>query len=95
MISGGYLLSCEVVRLMSTTLMDTKVNKLKKIVPKTTLSVTINRKVSDFESKTWEKIVEDKDLQNTKSKVKVAKEFYAGYKSNYVLLICIFLHVKK
>ena len=51
--------------------------------------------MSDFESKTWEKIVEDKDSQNTKSKVKVAKEFYAGYKSNYVLLICIFLHVKK
>ena len=35
------------------------------------------------------KIVEDKDSQNTKSKVKVAKECYAGYKSNYVLLICI------
>ena len=37
------------------------------------------------------KIVEDKYSQNTKSKVKVAKEFYAGYKSNYVLLICIII----
>ena len=50
--------------------------------------------MSDFESKTWEKkIVEDKDTQNTKSKMKVAKELYADYKSNYVLLICIFLRV--
>ena len=42
MISGGYLLTCEAVRLISTTLIDTKVNKLKKIVPKNTLSATIN-----------------------------------------------------
>ena len=40
-----------------------------------------------------EKIAEDKDLENTKRSTKVAKELLANYESNYVLLICIFLHV--
>ena len=37
-----------------------------------------------------EKIVEDKDSQNTKGSTKVAKELFADYESNYVQLICIF-----
>ena len=40
-----------------------------------------------------EKIVEDKDSQNAKTSTKVAKELFADYESNYVVLICIvFLH---
>ena len=41
------------------------------------------------------KIVEDKDSENTKRSTKVEKELFADYESNYVPLICIFLHVWK
>lgn len=40
-----------------------------------------------------EKIVEDKDSQNTKRSTKVAKEMLANYESNNMPLICILLHV--
>lgn len=38
-------------------------------------------------------IVEDKDSQYTKRLMKVAKTPLADYESNYVQLICLFVHV--
>ena len=40
-----------------------------------------------------EKIVEDKDSYNTKRSTKLAKELFADYEPNYVLLFYIFLHI--
>lgn len=40
-----------------------------------------------------EKMVEDKDSGNTKRSIRLAKELFADYESNYVLLFYIFLHV--
>ena len=48
-----------------------------------------------FTQQDIENIVEDKDSKNTKRLTKVAKELFPDYESNYVPLICIFLHVEK
>mgnify|MGYP006896151149 CR=1 FL=1 len=42
-------------------------------------------------STTLKKIVRDKHWKNTKRSMKVAKELFADYRSNYMLLICVFL----
>ena len=41
----------------------------------------------------FEKMVEDNDSGNTKRSIRLAKELFADYESNYVLLFYIFLHV--